>query len=244
MAETAKTMDENAVLAPPSPLDSLREFGLPFDLARFTLQSPLLIGAQRGDGRPILLLPGYLASPRSMRPLRRYLTFLGYDARDWTLGRNMGQVEQRVAQLRNDLGQIFADRGDAPVTLIGWSLGGVIARELARVEPTRIAEVFTIASPIVGGPKYTSMARRFARRETVQLDSLEQKIDERNRLGLTQPVTAIYSDRDGIVGRGTALDRFNPQARNIRIDESHIGLGFSPRVWRTIADGLALSRVQ
>ncbi|MEO0440496.1 MAG: alpha/beta hydrolase [Pseudomonadota bacterium] len=226
-------------LRPPGPLAQVSEFALPLDLARFSLQWPRLVTAPRGDGRPIFLLPGYGASERSMVPLQRFLQRLNYEASDWTLGTNNGAVNKYTAHFGEVAEARFAENGGQPFTLIGWSLGGVIAREAARLYPDMVREVITMGTPIIGGPKYTSVGARYAQSASIELDEFEREVHERNSIGFDQPLTVIYSNRDGIVGPDIAKDIYNPQARNIRVDGGHIGLGFNPKVWRIIADTLA-----
>ncbi|PKP99620.1 MAG: hypothetical protein CVT74_07390 [Alphaproteobacteria bacterium HGW-Alphaproteobacteria-13] len=222
-------------LRPPSRRAQLGELALPFDMLRYGLGAHRLIGAPRGDGRPVALLPGYRASELSMRPLEVWLRHLGYQVRDWGMGRNEGRLAVDVERFAAQASE-WAGKEGAPLTLIGWSLGGVIARETARRYPHLVREIITMGSPIIGGPKYTALARRFTGRD---FDAYEREIHARNLQGLTQPLTVIYSDRDGIVGPDIAIDIYNPQARNRKVDATHLGLGISPQVWRIIADTLA-----
>lgn len=213
----------------------VREIRTSLALPAFVLQSPKLRGAPRGDGRPILLAPGYMAGRLSMQPLAIYLRRLGYVARPWRLGRNHGAVEELAAAFCDEVTE-FKNTHGAPVTVIGWSLGGVIVRETARLLPDAVREVITLGSPIVGGPKYTSVGGYYARRFGIDLDAFERDVDERNRLGLTQPVTSIYSKADGVVDWRASIDTYNPQARNIEVAGSHFSLGVNAPVWRIIAD--------
>ena len=197
--------------------------------------------APRGDGRPVMLLPGYATDASSMRPLGRYLAYLGYDVHEWGLGRNRGHVD-RYTQSMGERVRDLHDRLDgARITLIGWSLGGVIARETARLFEPWVREVITLGTPIIGGPKYTAAAGRFAKAGKLDLDEFEKKVHARNSVGITQPVTSIYSKSDGIVGWRASIDIYNPQARNIEVNSSHFGIGAHGKVWRLIADTLAAS---
>lgn len=232
---TARTVALPAGLTPPDRLATLAELLLPLDMAGFALHLPSLAFAPRGDGRPVMLLPGYGASERSMEPLNRFLGFIGYDAQHWDLGRNRGRVDQYARAIADQL----AARYDAPVTLIGWSLGGVVAREAARLVPGQVREIITMGTPVIGGPKYTAMAGRYAQDQSLDLDHFERQVHERNLVGLTCPITAIYTDRDGIVSPGSSQDIYNPQTRMVRVGGGHFGLGINPRVWRIIADTLA-----
>ena len=222
-------------LTPPDRLATLAELLLPLDMAGFALHLPALALAPRGDGRPVLLLPGYGASERSMEPLSRFLGFIGYDAQHWDQGRNRGRVDQYARAIAD---QIVA-RHNAPVTLIGWSLGGTVAREAARLVPDKVRQIVTMGTPVIGGPKYTAMAARYAQERALDLDQVEQRVHERNLGGLTCPITAIYTDRDGIVSPGSSQDIYNPQTRMVKVGGGHFGLGINPRVWRIIADALA-----
>jgi hypothetical protein len=226
-----------ASFAPPSRLATLLEVRAPFELASVLLHTPQLAMAPRGDGRPVMLLPGYKADETSLRPLGAYLRYLGYAVFDWGLGRNLGKVDDSVTTLGKTIDGLL-ETGEA-MTMIGWSLGGVVAREVARVHRPLVREVITLGTPIVGGPKYTLVARRFARQENLDLDAFEHEVHRRNSVGITQPVTSIYSKSDGIVGWRASIDTYNKHARNIAVTSSHLGLGVNPRVWRIIADLLA-----
>lgn len=238
MARAAEVTGERPRgLAPPSRAALISELLLPVDLARFAISWPVLIGAPRGDGHTVILLPGFRASERTMDPLLGFLRHLGYDVRHWGLGRNDGKVVAYANSLVRDLD---ARGGDAaPVTLIGWSLGGVVAREVARVAPARVRAVITMGTPVIGGPKYTSAARVYAAREGIDVDAVAHEAHRRALGGIDCPVTAIYTDRDGVVSPASSQDIYNSHTRMVKVDGGHLGLGFNPRVWRIIADTLA-----
>lgn len=173
-----------------------------------------------------------------MLPLATYLNFLGYDASTWGMGINGGDVDgltdtfgRRTQTLADTLGQ--------PITLIGWSLGGVIARETARLFSDSVREVITMGTPLIGGPKYTSVGGFYARQEGLDLDEFEREVHARNCVGLSQPLTVIYSKSDGIVGWKAARDVYNSQARNIEVRSTHFGFGANAKVWRIVANTLA-----
>ena len=222
----------------PSRLATLLELRAPLDWATILLHSPWLLSAPRGDGRPVLLLPGYGTDESSMRPLGRYLRYLGYDVYDWGLGRNRGDVDSYVEQIGKRVAEIHSKLDGSPVTLIGWSLGGVIARETARLHEPYVREVITLGTPVIGGPKYTAVGRRFAESASIDLDEFEKEVHTRNSIGIRQPITSIYSKLDGVVGWRASIDVYNEQARNIAVYSSHFGIGANGRVWRLIADTL------
>lgn len=223
----------------PSRLATLLEVRAPLDWATLVLQAPKLATAPRGDGRAVMLLPGYRADESSLRPLGRYLDYLGYETYDWGLGRNRGDVENDVVRVAMRCSEIRAARNDEPVTLIGWSLGGVVAREAARLHESEVREVITMGTPIVGGPKYTTVAARFAEIAELDLDEFEKEVHERNLMGIPQPVTSIYSKSDGVVDWRASVDTYNPQALNLEVRSSHFGMGGNASIWLLIAQILA-----
>lgn len=223
----------------PSRLATLLEVRAPFDWASLVYRAPKLASAPRGDGRPVMLLPGYRADEASLRPLRRYLDYLGYATWDWGLGRNRGDVENDIVRVALRCTQIREAENGAAVTLIGWSLGGVVAREVARLHEKEVREVITMGTPIVGGPKYTTVAARFAEIASIDLDKFEQEVHQRNLQGIRQPVTSIYSKSDGIVDWRASVDTYNPQALNLEVRSTHFGMGGNANIWLLIAQILA-----
>ncbi len=226
-------------LRPPNRLAQFSELALPLDFVGFGIQWPRVVTAPKGDGRPVFLIPGYGGSELSMRPLKSFLNRINYDVFDWGLGRNQGSVDRDIERFTAVAKDQYEANDRQPLTLIGWSLGGIIAREVARLSPDMVREVITMGTPIIGGPKYTSPGQRYAKSAQINLDQFELEVHQRNSIGFDQPLTVLYSNRDGIVGPDIARDIYNPQARNIRVDGGHLGLGFNPKVWRIIADTLA-----
>lgn len=236
--------EHRPVCEPPSRLSTLLEVRAPLDWASLLYRAPQLMAAPKGDGRPVMLIPGYGTDESSMRPLGRYLSYLEYDVYDWAQGRNRGDVEGDILRVGERAKTIHGARDGSAVTLIGWSLGGVAAREAARLFEPYVREVITLGTPIVGGPKYTSAARRFARTAKFDLDEFEKEVHERNSIGIRQPVTSIYSKSDGVVGWRASVDTYNRQARNIEVNSSHFGLGANGKVWELIANLLAADHRQ
>ena len=224
---------------PPSRFATFMEVRAPLEWASLVLRAPRLTRAPRGDGRPVMLIPGFRADDSSMRPLGRFLEYLGYDVYDWGFGRNRGDVEQDIRRVGERSRDLHDTLDGEPVTLIGWSLGGVAAREAARLFEPFVREVITLGTPIIGGPKYTAVGPKFAEKQGLDLDEFELEVHERNSIGIRQPVTSIYSKLDGVVGWRASVDVYNPHARNIEVSSSHFGIGVNARAWRHIADLLA-----
>ena len=209
-----------------------------FELNASLIMSPLLMRAARGDGHPVLALPGFLASDLSMAPLRRYLTELGYDTHAWQMGRNLGGLSRMRAALRERLAAIHATTG-RKVSLVGWSLGGVYARDLALHAPEMVRSVVTLGSPFANDVRATNATRLYEALsgETVGDDPV---FLEAIAGDLSVPATSIYSRADGVVNWRTCLLRPSATAENIEVYlASHVGLGVNPAVLWAVADRLA-----
>jgi pimeloyl-ACP methyl ester carboxylesterase len=225
-------------LRPPSLGLLLAEMRGIFELNASLMMSPLLMRAPRGDGHPVLALPGFLASDLSMAPLRRYLTELGYDAHAWQMGRNLGGLSRVRAALRERLAAIHASTG-RKVSVVGWSLGGVYARDLALHAPEMVRYVMTLGSPFANDVRATNATKLYEMLsgETVGDDPefLEAIAGE-----LPMPATSIFSRADGVVNWRTCLLRPSAKTENIEVYlSSHVGLGVNPAVLWAVADRLA-----
>jgi pimeloyl-ACP methyl ester carboxylesterase len=203
------------------------------ELAALLLAAPWLARAPRGDGHPVLVLPGLLASDRSTIALRRFLSRLGYRVQGWQLGRNVGRSAVIADALPAALDRL-AGRGARPVTVIGWSLGGVYARDLARRSPHLVRQVITLGSPFaMSDPSQSRISPAVRRR--AQRNSVHRSMPT----SVPVPASAIYSRSDGIVAWQTCRDRPGPCAENIAVRGSHVGLGHNPAVLWVLADRLA-----
>jgi pimeloyl-ACP methyl ester carboxylesterase len=214
-----------------------------FEFNASVLLSPLLMRAPRGDGHPVLALPGFLASDLSMAPMRRYLKELGYDAHAWKLGRNTGGVARRRAALRRRLSEIHAATG-RKVSLVGWSLGGIYARDLALHAPDMVRYVVTLGSPFAGDVRATNATRLY---EAMSGEAVEEDSELRRAIAgdLPVPTTSIYSRTDGIVNWRTCLLRPSDRAENIEVHlASHTGLGVNAAALWAVADRLAQTEGQ
>ena len=216
----------------------LGEIRAPFEFASIALNFLALSKAPKGNGQPVMLVPGYMADDYSMRPLGAYLRYLGYNVHYTQMGRNMGKVNTDMIHLGNRVTSVSQHLDGEKLTLIGWSLGGVLTREVARLFPNVVQEVLTLGAPIVGGPKFTSVGKSYTRSNNIDLETFELDVHRRNSIGLTQPVTSIYSKSDGVVGWQASVDIYNQHATNIEVTGSHLGLGVNPEVWLAIADVL------
>ncbi|MDI9334222.1 MAG: alpha/beta fold hydrolase [Cytophagales bacterium] len=222
----------------PSPLLFFLEGRAIFEWMGKVLTMPILSRRlPRGDGHPVLVLPGFMATDASTIVLRRFLSKQGYHAYGWGQGRNEGPRPGVFETLHGQLEQLYEKHGQK-VSVIGWSLGGVFARELAREASDKVRQVITLGSPLYGEPTKTTNVWRL-----YKFVSGRQKVEPRERGNCQPPVptTSIYTRGDGVVGWGCCVEKAGPMADNIEINAaSHMGMGVNPLVLYAIGDRLAL----
>jgi alpha-beta hydrolase superfamily lysophospholipase len=194
----------------------------------------------RGDGHPVVLFPGLGADHTALGPLVECCRGLGYAASDWGRGVNTGprgDVDAWFDALGPDV-EAVAERLGRKVSLIGWSLGGIYAREIARRRPAAVRQVITLGTPFAGSGEHTNVGWIYK-----LLSGHSPRIDPAltARLRATPPVptTSIYSRTDGVVAWQACLEARGPRAENVEVEASHIGLVCHPKVWRVVADRLA-----
>lgn len=223
------------VAAPhPAPLAEVGGF------LRGVIGLPMLAASRplHGDGGFVRILPGYRSGDATTVALRAYLRAIGYRPRGWGLGVNRGDVEH-FSTLVTDLVRADAARTGAPIRIIGWSLGGVIGREVARRAPQSVSHVITLGSPVVGGPVFTAAAASY-RAEGWDLEQIAEAVARRNAEPMPVPVTALYSRADSVVAWQACLDP-NPLSptRHVEVAGKHAELAFSAPVLRLVAQALA-----
>ena len=178
-----------------------REAEAVLDLARFPWNAPDLARQPRGVGEPVLVFPGFGAGDASTLPLRSYVRWLGYRVNGWGLGTNRGDVPDLIPQVTERV-VAQAERAGRAVRLVGWSLGGYLAREAARERPEAVERVITLGTPVVGGPKYTAVAGIYER-QGIDLDEIEAGVEARNEVPLEVPAEtgAIWASSSRCCGR-------------------------------------------
>ena len=208
---------------------------------------PLLVAtAKRGDGHPVLVLPGFLTGDASTHFTRAFLSQVGFEAYAWELGRNMGGIRKMRAGLAARLEAIVA-LTNRRVSIVGWSLGGVYARDLAQSHPDLVRYVIGLASPLTRDLRSANTGKMYARaaKDDADIGSgdpdgvLAREFD-RITENLACPATAMYSRCDGIVNWRTCLISEGPRSENLEVNlASHTGFGVNPAALLAIADRLA-----
>ena len=196
------------------------------------------ITKQKGDGHTVFVIPGLLATDVSTKPLRRFLGKIGFKTFGWELGRNLGDLEE-LGIISKKIHQLYA-QNQQPISLIGWSLGGVYAREIAKEHPEKIRQVITLGSPFNGIHEPNNAYFTF---EIIKWLKNYPEIDEDFVATLPNlapvPSTAIYSKKDGIVPWQTCMEKVEDDThQNIEVKSSHLGMGVNPSVLEIIADRL------
>jgi pimeloyl-ACP methyl ester carboxylesterase len=209
-------------------------------LAVLPLAAPWLASAPRGDGHGVLVVPGFLASDMSTALLRRFLRWRGHDVHGWDLGRNVGPTDAVLDQLPQTLAALTQSRG-GPVSLVGWSLGGIYARELAREHPGQVRQVITLGSPFaLTDPRQSRADGVYRRRSHLHADGGRVPTREQLARPISVPSTAVYSRWDGIVSWQTCIEPETAQHENVEVRCGHLGFGTDPATLWLIADRLAL----
>ena len=241
-SETLAGLDKiNAIKSPGIWLSATESLRATFEIASMFARLPKLLAAPRGDGHTVMVLPGFATSDMTTQALRNYLSWLGYDSEPWRLGFNTGYLKlgEGQAGLSSRLSDLVARSGDK-VSLVGWSLGGVMARQMAREHPEMVRRVITLGSPFTGNPKAITIRRMY---ELISGESLKSETwrerFERDQHAPDVPCTAIYSQSDGVTAWQNCVEEPATHTENIEVRGSHLGLTHNPAVLLHFAEILA-----
>ena len=228
-------------MAPPSLALSLAEgIRSVADAAALPFAWPMLWSAPSGDGHPVMVLPGFLGSSGSTAIVRRFIESKGYAVFDWGLGRNLGPVATGATgyRLLEQVLRVHQDT-DRKVSLVGWSLGGVMAREIAKLRPDVVRQVITLGSPFNDGPSASYVWELY---KLVTGDSGRVDEDFIKSLSAPPPVpsTSVYSRTDGVVNWRACIEQEADTTDNIEVVAAHCGLGFNSHVYTVIARKLSM----
>jgi pimeloyl-ACP methyl ester carboxylesterase len=211
------------------------------DYGTMLAASPLLLRAPRGDGHPVLVLPGLLAEDASTATMRRYLRTLGYEVHGWRLGRNLGPTPAILSGMTEQL-EALQHAAGRPVSLVGWSLGGIFARELARSRPSVVRQVITLGSPFgLADPDDSRAVAAYRRLGVLHVSPGSLPRRERLALPIPVPTTAVYSRLDGVVPWQACINTPGEHRENVAVYSSHLGMGHNAAALWVIADRLAQS---
>lgn len=223
-------------LRAPNALLMALEARAPWEFAAMLAATPWLRKLPRGDGHPVLVFPGLGANDVTTVPLRRFLDELGYVTHPWGQGFNFGPRHGVLSGCSAAVRALFAKHAK-PVSLIGWSLGGLYAREMAKELHDHVRCVITLGTPFTGHPRATNAWRFF---ELVSGQSThDPELMAELRRPPPVPTTSIYSRTDGIVAWRCSVNEPSPLAENIAVHASHVGMGLNPLALYAIADRLA-----
>jgi pimeloyl-ACP methyl ester carboxylesterase len=226
------------VVRPPSKALLFLEWRSLCELGAFAAALPLLNFAPRGDGHPILVFPGLVASDISTYLLRSFLKSRGYVVHGWGLGRNLGLRPGVEDDMMARLDKLYG-RYNRKMSLIGWSLGGIYARQLAKMMPDRVRQVITLGSPFRGDPHASNAWRLYELASGHTVDDLSRQFGEHSSGPPLVPSTAIFSRTDGVCSWQCCIETEGPQVENVEVESSHCGLGHHPAAVYALADRLA-----
>jgi hypothetical protein len=197
-----------------------------------------------GDGHPVLVLPGFMTGDTYTDALRHCLAEKGYKAYGWDGGMNTGFDRKAALHLRDRLKEIYDENGGRKVSLVGHSLGGIFARELAREYPDMVRDVVTMGTPFgslhaLGDATSPQLEQIYSLFTPANVFAGDEELYERGLTPPPVPTTSIYSRNDGIVDWEAALNPKTPRTENIEVSGSHLGMAFSAQTVAVILDRLA-----
>ncbi len=206
------------------------------ELAQLMWSLPLLrMRVPRGDG-PVLVIPGFMNDDTVTWPLRQFLNSIGYSTHPWQLGLSRSSMLTYLQPLIERVERLGSGE---PMALLGYSRGGVLAREIARERPDLVSGVITVGSPVQGGPQATQIGAFVARQTGISLEVMRQLQRERARVPIRVPVYSLYSKTDGIVAWRACIDDTTAGAQHIVVQGSHAGLMFNTGVYEHVAKSLS-----
>ena len=220
----------------PNALLMLLEGRAPWELAAMLAATPLLNKLPLGDGHPVLVFPGLSAPDFTTLPLRNFLRARGYEPYTWEQGFNFGPREGVLEGCQARADELFK-KHQQPVSLVGWSLGGVYAREVAKALPQQTRCVITLGTPFSGHPRANNAWWLYQMVSGQKLD--DPALIEQVRQAPSVPNTSIYSRTDGVVSWQCSINDDAPHTENVHVHASHFGMGMNPLALYVVADRLA-----
>lgn len=230
-------LDERAMSTPPAALAAIEIPRAIGEIAATQALRTTLNKLPRGDGHGVLVIPGFLSDDSFNIPLRAQLDRLGYFTEGWTLGVNLGPTSSPI-ETAAEIASEFAQRSGGSISIIGHSLGGIYAREIAKLIPDSVRQVITLGSPFSRAKEPKNFAGKLFRWLNPHVEALDES--DQYSVAPPQPTSAIYTRKDGIVGWGLSVQKDGHQyCENIEVRGSHCGLTHNASVWYILADRLA-----
>ena len=219
---------------PPGVVLRMLEGRAAFEAGGLMLALPVLrLQAPRGEGEPVMVIPGFMSDDSATAVLRGFLRSIGYRSYAWKGGINRGKMLDHLPETTQRVEEIVEKTGQK-IRLVGWSRGGIISREVARDRPDLVDRVITIGTPVKGGMSVSSIAN-WVRRETgLHPDQINTILRDRNRRPITVPIRALYSRSDGVVAWKACIDDKNENVEHIEVRGSHTGMGANAEVFRLV----------
>ena len=197
--------------------------------------------AKRGQGEPVLVLPGFTADDSSTIILRQFLNSIGYKSRGWGQGVNVRGMMDHLPGVLAAVRELH-DEYRQKVRLVGWSRGGILSREIARDHPELIERVVTIGSPVKGGVGASSIGAAVVRQIGLTPEEMNQLLHVRQRKPITVPIRSIYSKLDGVVAWRACIDETSPDVKHFETRGTHIAMGASVEVFKLLPKLLTSER--
>lgn len=220
------------ILSPPPRWRMLLEMQAAAELANLGLKYRELTRSRAEFKFPIVLFPGFGTTELALTIMNGYLKNIGAEVFDWGIGKNHGYVPALLAQMIEQVRTLSAQR-DTTLHLVGWSLGGYVAREVARELPESVEKVVTLGTPVIGGPKYTAIGAMYAK-WGFDLDAMERDVQSREMNPIQNEILAIYSKGDNIVNWQACIDHLSPNVKHAEVKGSHLGLVVNAQAYEQI----------
>ena len=240
MGEEVNVAHAASAIPPPSAWLALTEVHRAVvDMISLRMSRKALSHVPGGDGHAVMVLPGFMGGDGYNGAFRRFLSKRNYAVHGWGLGRNLGPREGVLEAMSDRLEDLYDECG-GPVSLVGHSLGGIYARELARLMPDKVRQVISLGSPFGEG----RIGASYPGKLFAAMNPMDQLPLDEDLLSIAPPVptTAVYSYGDGVVNWKTSVQhKGHAQTQNIRIRGSHCGMTLNPTVWFLVAERLAQS---
>jgi len=225
---------------PPSRWGLWREASVALEIANLGMRYSALTRHKSAFTHPVVLFPGFGTDEAAMAVLHHYLKKIGAEVHHWGIGRNHGYVPDLLTQANARVRDFTS--GGTRVHLVGWSLGGYLAREVARELPESVARVVTLGSPVVGGPKFTAVGALY-KSWGFDLEAMARDVENREAVPIQNEILAVYSKADAVVDWQACIDQRSPRVAHAEVQGSHLGLVVNAKAFELVRDFLSGTEV-